>query len=314
MQYVKRSIWVGVKQLIKLLGDFLMRISTLATLLLVLVTAMWGLTFPLIHSALQFISPGTFVSVRMIVAMLVLLPFVIFRFKNINQFLLLGCVALALLNTATYIFQTKGLTTITAPRSAFITGMSVILVPLFMPLFRMGNPSKVVLLSVIVCLTGLYILTGANLHHLAIGDLFTFAAAISYALFVIVMQIMSTRVKDYLLLCFFQIAFSVPFAVPFMGATSMTLIQQPVVIISLLFCAVFATNLSIYLQGKYQQHITATKTALIFALEPVFATLFSYFINNTIITFNTLLGGALILLSILLPDSWDAMKKNKLNK
>lgn len=282
-----------------------MQKSTLASLVLVLVTAMWGLTFPLIRDAVAFIDPGSFVAIRMVLATLVLLPFVITHFRHANRLLFIGCLVLAFLNTATYIFQTKGLVTIPASRSAFITGASVIMVPLLMPLFRLGKPDKLAFASVVLCLIGLYVLTGADFQNLSIGDFWTFDCAISYALFIIVMQIMSSRVKDYLLLCFFQICFSVPLALPFATMTASSIVLQPAVIIALIFCAVFATCLAIYLQGRYQQYITAAKTALIFALEPVFATIFAYFINaGSTITMSTIVGGLLILVSIVLRDVW----------
>ncbi|MBX9705128.1 MAG: DMT family transporter [Gammaproteobacteria bacterium] len=288
-----------------------MKKSTIANLMLVGVTAMWGLTFPLIHSALSDINPGLFVVLRLSVAALVIVPFVCFRLTKVNTVLLLGCLALALLNTGTYLFQTQGLLTVPASRSAFITGLSVVMVPLFMPFFRQFFPSTkpdlIAYISVAVCLVGLYILTGANLRQLSIGDLWTFGCAVCYALYIIVMQIMSVRERDFALLCFYQIFFCVPFTLPFAHAMPAAQLLQWPVITAVVFCAVFATSLSIYLQSRYQRDTTATKTALIFALEPVFATIFAYFLNDSAITLSTLIGGILILLSIVLRDVWVAM-------
>lgn len=281
-----------------------MKKSTIANLMLVGVTAMWGLTFPLIHSALVEINPGLFVTLRLAVAALVIVPFVFFRLTKVSTVLILGCLALALLNTGTYLFQTQGLLTIPASRSAFITGLSVVMVPLFMPFFRLGKPDLLAYLSVVVCLIGLYILTGADLHQLSVGDLWTFGCAVCYALYIIVMQMMSIRERDFALLCFYQIFLCIPFAIPFAhDMPSAQLLQWPI-ITAVVFCAVFATSLSIYLQSRYQRDTTATKTALIFALEPVFATIFAYFLNHSAITIGTLVGGILIMLSIVLRDVW----------
>lgn len=279
-----------------------MKNSTIAILALTLVAAMWGLTFPLMHDVMPIVDSGLFVTVRLIFASVVMLPFVIFRFKHTNRFLIIGCIVLAALNTATYLFQTKGLLTIPASRSAFITGVSVVIVPFLMPLFRLGNPDKFAFISVAICLVGLYILTGADLRNLTIGDFWTLDCAISYGFFIVVMQIMSSRVKDYLLLCFFQVFFSVPLALPFATTFHLNIILQPEVIGTLLFCAVFATTIAIYLQGRYQQYVSAAQTALIFALEPVFATIAAYFINNAAITYSTIIGGMLVLLSIVFRD------------
>jgi drug/metabolite transporter (DMT)-like permease len=273
-----------------------------ANLILITVTAMWGLTFPLIHNAVAYVSPGLFVAMRMILASLALLPFVLLRFRLVNRRLVIGCSILALLNTATYLFQSKGLMTIPASRSAFITGVSVVLVPLLMPLFRLGKPDLIASVSVLFCVVGLYILTGANIHELSPGDLWTLACAVCYAFYIIVMQIMSARATDYLLLCFFQVFFSIAFALPFAGQVEAGYVLHTTVIIALLFCSLFATSLSIYLQGRYQQYTTASKTALIFTLEPVFATIFAYFINGVVITSHVIFGGIVILLSIVLRE------------
>lgn len=276
--------------------------------MLVGVTAMWGLTFPLIHTALADINPGLFVVLRLSIAALVIVPFIFFRLTKVSTVLILGCLALALLNTGTYLFQTQGLLTIPASRSAFITGLSVVMVPLFMPFFRpffhSAKPDFMVYLSVAVCLIGLYILTGANLRQLSVGDLWTFGCAVCYALYIIVMQIMSVRERDFALLCFYQIFLCVPFALPFAHAMPVAQLLQWPIITAVVFCAVFATSLSIYLQSRYQRDTTATKTALIFALEPVFATMFAYFLNSSAITLSTVVGGVLILLSIVLRDIW----------
>lgn len=279
-----------------------MKNSTTAILALTLVSAMWGLTFPLMHDVMSSVDSGLFVTIRLIIASAVLLPFIIFRFRHTNRFLIVGCIILAALNTATYLFQTKGLLTIPASRSAFITGISVVIVPFLMPLFRLGKPDTLAFISVAICLLGLYILTGANLHHLTIGDFWTLDCAISYGFFIVVMQIMSSRVKDYLLLCFFQVFFSVPLALPFAAMVHLSAILKPEVIGTLVFCAVFATSIAIYLQGRYQQYVSAAQTALIFALEPVFATIFAYFINDADIGYSTIIGGVLVLFSVVLRD------------
>lgn len=281
-----------------------MKKSTSANLILIAVSAMWGLTFPLIYNAVAFISPGEFVAARIILASLVIAPFVIMRLVRINRLLIIGSIVLAILNTATYIFQSQGLTTIPASRSAFITGICVVIVPLLMPLFRLGKPDAIAYSSVAVCLVGLYILTGANLRHLNMGDFWTFDCAITYALYIILIQIMSSRVKDYSLLCFLQISLSIPLALPFAQNLHIGILANKSVLIALVFCAVFATVLSLYLQGRFQQYTTAAKAALIFSLEPIFATIFAYFINHTAITLYTVVGGVLILMSVLLRDVW----------
>jgi drug/metabolite transporter (DMT)-like permease len=70
--------------------------------------------------------------------------------------------------------------------------------------------------------------------------------------------------------------------------------------IGILFCAIFATSIAILLQTKYQHFVNPTKAALIYALEPVFAMLFAWTINQGDITSLMIIGGTVMLLSTLL--------------
>ncbi len=114
-----------------------------ADLAMLLVTLFWGLTFPLIRSAVSTLEPLVFVGFRFSLALLVFLPLVLFNAKARSGLraaavpgLILGALA-----GGGYITQTLGLTTVGAGRAAFITGLSVILVPLLSPVFR-ARPSQ----------------------------------------------------------------------------------------------------------------------------------------------------------------------------
>src|SRR5476651_552353 len=99
-------------------------------LMLVLVPVFWALTFPFIHISVQSISPEAFVFWRFSLAALFLLPFILTRLHKLNFYILFWAMILGLLNGGTFVFQTIGLETISSSRAAFITGSSVILVPI----------------------------------------------------------------------------------------------------------------------------------------------------------------------------------------
>ncbi|MCC2667398.1 MAG: transporter, drug/metabolite exporter family, partial [Gammaproteobacteria bacterium] len=153
------------------------------------------------------------------------------------------------------------------------------------------------------CLLGIYILTGADLHHLVMGDAWTFLAAVCYALAILFIQKYSQELeKEVNLIAFYQIFFTIPLALAMSGKFTWPVLFNPHVIAAILFCALVATCVVFYLQLNYQKHTTATKAALIYALEPVFAVFFAYFIEGEHPVFFTLLGGAIIMGSILLSD------------
>jgi len=279
-----------------------MRLETKSTYILVLVTAIWGGTFVLVQQATHFISPQSFIFIRMLLAGLCFLPIVWGSLRKTVPLIFWGGLLLALLNTTTYILQTEGLQTIPASRSAFITGFGVVLVPMLSPLFGLGFPKKMELIAAFFCLSGLYILTGASFSHLSSGDFWSLGCAFTYAVMVICLQIISKKTQDTLLLSFYMTGFG--FIVPMMMFPQMNLhaILHWQVIMALLFCAVLATSLVSYLMARYQQHVSMSKAAIIYALEPVFATLFAFVFYQQGITLSTVIGGAIIICSITLPN------------
>tara|TARA_R110000868_G_scaffold410505_4_gene698812 strand:+ start:43697 stop:44560 length:864 start_codon:yes stop_codon:yes gene_type:complete len=287
-----------------------MKLENKAILILIFVTAMWGLTFPLIHNAMQDIGPFAFVFVRMVLATIGFLPFVFKRFRNTNSLLFWGGLLLAILNTVTYLFQSEGLETISASRSAFITGTNVILVPLLAPLFRFGRPKIYEVIAALFCMLGLYILTGESVSHISVGDIWTFGCALLYALTILTLQIISKRCKDNTLLGFYLTAFGMLVPAAFLYHSDFQHVFSPAVIIALLFCAFIATALVNYLMTHYQQHVSVTKVAVIYALEPVFATVFSVLIEHEHLNYQIYVGGGVIFFSILLPDLIRLARKN----
>lgn len=278
-----------------------MKASHCANLYILLVTIFFGLTFPLIKEAIAYVDPSSFVFVRFLLSALVLLPFILRSFSPWSHTVLAAGLALGLLNCGTYIFQTIGLQTIDASRSAFITSTCVVMVPLFLPLFGLGFPKKIDCIGALLSLLGVYIITGAHFSGLKSGDFWTLACAATYALSVVCIQWVTPKIKHYSLLTFYQIVFTVPVAFIASSDNHFTGLLHPQVMIALLFCGVFATSLALYLVMKYQQHTTATQAALIYALEPVFASFFAYFINKEMIGLGTIMGGGLILISVILP-------------
>lgn len=277
--------------------------SRRADLLMLFVTLIWGATFPLIKDSLAYINANWFVALRFMLAALIMLPFVLPRFKNMNGFMVVSGAILGLLNGFGYYAQTIGLKTISSAESAFITSTTVIMIPLLLPLFKLGKPHWLEMIAVIICLVGVYVLTGANLQGINHADMWTLICALSTALTVLFLQRISHKITDYILFAFIQILFAG--VIPVISSVSK---QQYHVVwgstlwIGLLYCAVFATALAFFLQSRYQQYTNPTKVGLIFTLEPVFAAIFAFSFNHEMLTKAVFMGGALILLSLVLAE------------
>ena len=268
---------------------------------LLLVTALWGATLPIIHDFDANYSSVLFVFLRFAIAAIVMFPF-IYRKINLSDMgsLKYGFI-LGVINSCIYLFQTTSLKTISSPHAAFILSVYVILVPILLPIFGFRKPKIIECVAAIICLYGVYILNGTKISTLKIGDAWIIASAVSVAISMIIIAIAITKVKSILLFSFYQIIFStfLPLII---------LIYHPVTIphtigfwISVGYCALFATVIAFTLQLKYQSQVGASKAALIFSLEAVFASIIACLMGETI-SMRIIVGGVIILLSVMFID------------
>ena len=146
---------------------------------LVVAAFLFGVTFPLVHDALNDVTPFAYLVLRFSIAVLVLAPFAfaIARRQGDDRRLLIrvGVIAGVLLFGG-YATQTVGLQYTSPSTSAFITGLYVMFTPLIEAVVLRAWPPRRVLVSTVIATFGLYLLTGADLG-LGRGELLTLACA-----------------------------------------------------------------------------------------------------------------------------------------
>jgi len=239
-------------------------------------------------------------AIRFMIAAVLFIPFVFFDFFKKNSLEIVGAgVVLGLINTGVYITQAIGLKTIGSAQAAFIVGSNIILIPFLAPLFKLNKLTKTDLIAPFVCLIGLLILTHFSLHF-GVGELWCLLSALSVALSIVFLQFVTTHkaIHAFRLLVFYQLAFTAIVPGLLMPHGDIHHLLKLSVIIPILFCALFASNIALWVQAKYQSQVSATRAALIYALEPVFASVFALIINNELITRNVLIGGCVMLFGI----------------
>jgi drug/metabolite transporter (DMT)-like permease len=276
--------------------------SNIAIIWFVVIAGLLGLTFPLIENSMQSQDPYIFVALRFVIASICLLPFLL---KRMTKELLLAGAILGVLNYGGYLTQTIGLQTVNASRAAFLTGTNVIFISFFAPLFRMQPLSVRDILSALVCCFGIYVLTGCDVGNFTPGDGWIVLCAMFVALSIIYMGYLSKKDTDPILLTGYQIVATALFSlIPclFFSEIDISSMFTSSLLIPLLYCSIFATILTLALQAKYQKYVSAQKVGLILCLEPVFASFFDMFVNGTVLHINTLIGGFLILTSIIMQE------------
>jgi drug/metabolite transporter (DMT)-like permease len=273
--------------------------SRKAELLLLVLTFIWGATFPLVKTALDYSSPFVFVLIRFGLAALVF--WLIFS-KNVSfrdKAVLKAGAVIGVFLFLGYAFQTLGLKYTAASKSAFITGLFVVMIP---PLSFAILKEKMRIFSVIgviLAVSGLYLLTRPKGSEFNLGDVLTFFCAVSFSFQVIFVQIYTKR-YDFFTLTLVQILVTTLLSVPFIFLLGgIKLVYHPHLLLAILVCAVLATALALYIQNRMQKDTTAVKAALIYAMEPVFAAIFSFLLLGEILGWLGFLGGGLILSGML---------------
>lgn len=280
-----------------------------AHLLLLAVAALWGSTFVLVKDALNDASPLVFNLLRMAFAFICLA--IVYRryLKHITRAsLAAGAIVGACLATG-YQFQTAGLARTTPSKSAFITGMVVVLVPLLSAIPGLRSKGAraprwnawagaVLAFGGIVLLTtpaqaGKSFVSGINL-----GDMLTLGCAVGFALHCIALAHTSSRI-DLPQLATMQIGFCTLFMVvtlPLGGHLYLHVTTR--LVVALLIASILATAAAFTIQSWAQQHLPATHTALILTLEPVFAWATSFLVLGERLHARAALGALLVLSGI----------------
>jgi drug/metabolite transporter (DMT)-like permease len=277
-----------------------------AELALAFCTFLWGSTFVVVKNSLDQSSVFVFLAVRFSLAglcMVVFRPQVLGALQREEIF---AGIRLGFFMFGGYAFQTAGLQYTTASNSGFITGSSVVLVPLILALFWGKRVTLWVYFGTIAAAAGLYFLTvpASGIAHLNRGDVLTFFAAASYAVHIILVG-EYTREHSAAALSVLQVLACAGMAwLAALGAhairwQAMRFESTGALWIGVAICAVFATAIAFSLQLWAQQYTTPSHAAILFTLEPVFAVATSYVVLHERLGLRALVGAALVLAGIL---------------
>jgi len=274
--------------------------ARLATLLLVSVTAVWGSTFFLIHDLVEHVPPADFLAVRFGIAAVVM--FVLFRRQTLalsRRQLRVG-VVLGLLYGMAQVLQTTGLAHTDASVSGFITGTYVVLTPVLGAVLLHDRIGKVTWFAVGLATLGLALLSLQG-FSVGIGEALTLLSAILYAGHIVALGRWSTPGAAFGLATVQAAVITVVAAVVAVP-DGLTLPATGGQWASLLYMALVAGALALWAQTWAQAHLTATRAAIVMALEPVFAALFAVTLGGESLTRRMLVGGALVVAAMYLVE------------
>ena len=272
--------------------------AALADGVLVVVTAIWGASFVVVQDAVRLADPFTFLVLRFVVGASVL-TVRDWRALAARRLLLAG-VGLGALLFLGFITQTAGLQFTTPSRSGFLTGLSVLLVPFVSLLLFRKWPSPPVLLGVALAVAGLWFLTGGMSGaggETVKGDLLTIACAVFFAFYIVLLEpaARAHRSTPLVAVQLWVVALLALVALPFVPRH---LEPSPALWWAVLYTGVLSTAVCLLAQTWAQARTSAVRAALIFALEPVFAALWSVLVGRERLGARELTGGTLIVLGV----------------
>ena len=262
-------------------------------LILTLVTLIWGSTFVVVKGALENFSPSLLMLLRFALGALIFLPL----WPRSRGSWLVG-LELGALSFIGYATQTIGLLYTTAGRSAFITALSVVLVPLIAGLLgRKVRP--LVWLGALASFVGVGLLAydGSPPN---VGDFWTLATAVTYAFYILALE---RHVRDHnpLALTFTQLVWLTVFVAAWslLSGDLAQLAATPIPWAAILYLTIAATALTTWLMAVGQRDVSAPEAAIVYSMEPVWAAIFAYVVLGEQLGLQGWLGGLLVVLAVI---------------
>jgi len=278
--------------------------------LLLLVAFFWGSTFILVKNAVALVDTFSFLAVRFSLSFILMLALFPKRLFPMDMRVARAGGALGFFLFASFAFQTWGLTLTSATQGAFITGLNVVLVPVFSALFLKKIPAPSAITGVVAALIGLYVLMGGVPSGWNRGDLFVLVCAVAVAFHILLTGYFAPRCDPFALVTW-QLGVGAAFGILLSLANGgITLAMPREVWIAILITVIFCTVLAFVVQTLAQRITTPTRAALIFTAEPVFGALFAHYYGSEPLFVYHLTGGGLIFLGMILseirPKIWSA--------
>ena len=265
-------------------------------------TLIWGATFVVVKDMLRDLSPELLLALRFSLATAVLAA--VFRGRvSWSRKALRPGVLVGICLFAGYFLQTAGLQYTTAPKSAFLTGLTSVLVPLVGSLVYRTKPQVSEILGLLTATGGLALMTlERDPGAINRGDLLTFGCAVAFAGHIVTLGHFAEKMS-FEQLSMTQIATAAGLSWLFFGLHPAPVIDwRTAVLCGILITGILATALAFTIQAWAQQHTTSARTALIYMLEPVAAWVTSFVLTGEGLSARASAGAVLILGGVMLVE------------
>ena len=286
-----------------------------ADLLLVLVTAFWGVSYFLMDFCLTDLQPMNLNAFRFLGSFVLLTVAFFPKMKHISAATWKYSLLVGVFLTLVYFCCTYGVLYTSISNAGFICALPAVTTPLLSYFITGKKPDRQHLVCIVLCTVGLALLTLNEAFRPALGDVICMGTALFYALDLIYTEkAVAQPDVDPLQMGILELG-----VVGVIMLVLSALLEQPhwpsspAVWGSALFLALFCTGFAFMVQTVQQQYTSASHVGLIFTLEPLFSAVVAYFLADEVLSARGYVGAALMMSSLILMEVLPSKKKNKQN-
>lgn len=283
-----------------------------ADLALLFICAIWGTTFALLRDALRSISPAELVAYRFTIAAVALSLVSFRRMRRWRPQWVRDGLAIGVVVAIGYMTQVIGLRTVTASRSAFITSMSIAIVPLIAYAVLRTRPVLGEALGVALAVAGLVLFSADAGFSLRSGEAWTLVCAAAFAVQIVVTHVAGKR-SPTLPISILQTVVGAlagwALVVAAGGGKLTPLRQVPWSV--LLYLGIVATAFIILVQTWALARTSSVKAGVLYATEPIFAAIFAASFFGERMSPRELAGAGFILAGVFVSELWRPLVRSR---
>jgi len=268
-------------------------------------TLIWGSTFTAVKLGMQEISPVLLIVIRFSLSAAFFLVFFRRQLFPIHTSAIIKGSILGFFLFLGFVFQNVGMVYTTASKSAFITSMMVVFVPLLQFIVERRSPNLGNILGVVIVTAGLWFLTQPTGSAFNIGDALTLGCALVFAIYIVYLDVVSQEMSTSQL-TFLQMASNTVFSfIAVVLFENVMFTFSAFSLLTLAYLTVFATIVSVWVQTRFQKDTTPTRAVIIFTIEPVIASVIAHLVLGEQLGTLGILGGGLIIGGVLISQLSD---------
>lgn len=282
-----------------------MKKEFLGKLMLLGSAIIWGSSFVIMKSAVDFLTPHTLLSIRLILSTIFMSVLFFNKLKKIKKEDLKGGFFAGLALFVAFTIQTYGLRLTTPGKNAFLTAVYCTIVPFLSWIWLKKRPDKFQWIAAVLCFMGVGLVSLDSSLNINLGDVYTLIGGFFYALHILICEKAMQKTTP-IIITTLQFAFAGMFsfisAILFEDITIVLQIHSDV-ILQILYLSFFATTISYLFQNTGQKWVNEYTAALLLSLESVFGVMFSILLKIETLNIQIALGFIVIFIAIIVSET-----------